>query len=788
MSVPTLTVPASDARAEIDDCDVLVIGAGHNGLVAANYLADAGLSVRVLEANPGIGGMTSCHRPIAGAPNHVINSFSVDAFFWDSFPPSRELALERYGLRRTPIDPGHVYLGPEGESIAFWADVARTAEEIAHFSRADGRTYLEFARMLDGFADMIFALAATNPTRPDRSALWKLARATFGSRRDLRDIVALVASSVTELVAEKFEHQVVRNAIHATCGSTIPNNQSGSGVAFLWMATMHRYACERPVGGVQAIPDALERRLINRGGGVSCNAAVEEVLLDDAGRAVGVRLVDGRQVRAGTAVLAACDARQTLERLLPPGTLSSEQERRVQAIPTSNLGYGQGKVDVALSGRVQLSRHQRWRQRNRTFNDDLDLRKPSYTIGTEAGMERTFARSGAGLLPLAGEYSLWPVIPTALDLSQAPDGQDTLYLYAAVLPYRVQDGWEATKDDFASGVLAQAGEYYDGLEQLEIGHQVLVNEDFGRLTHATGGNVTHVDMTLGTRRTAATSPRLRRLSNAGRRPVPVWRRHPPGRRDHRRARATSPRMSCCALSRATAGARARPGSLSVDLDEALTPVGDRCGTLLRRHSGRAGRQLRHDLVELDLADARHDRVHRQIVAEEDLPVIVAGGVEPVRDTRVAVRHDEAVSPVGVLHRLPVVERRLVAAERQAAGEDVAEHESPIRTVRGALERDDQGLVVVDREHPLRVAAERASAGERQPGRQRHRVQPPVRTGHREVVEPERELLDVDPHRHLSAVDPLRHRRLVELIELVVLRPDGGRRARSGSCRCLRCRI
>jgi phytoene dehydrogenase-like protein len=206
---------------------------------------------------------------------------------------------------------------------------------------------------------------------------------------------------------------------------------------------------------------------------------------------VGARLVDGREIKARTAVMAACDPRQTLERLLPPETLSPTEDSRVRAIPTSNLNYGQGKVDIALSGRLALSRHQKWRR------DDLDLRKPSHTLGTEAGMDRTFARSAAGLLAHDGEWSIWPVIPTAMDPSQAPDGQDTLYLYVAVAPYRPEGGWESVKEDFGRSVAAQAAQYYDGVEELEIGRQVLTNDDIGNLVHATGGNITHVDMTVG---------------------------------------------------------------------------------------------------------------------------------------------------------------------------------------------------------------------------------------------------------------------------------------------------
>ncbi|MHB8694972.1 MAG: phytoene desaturase family protein [Solirubrobacteraceae bacterium] len=479
--VSTMAPSAADERST--GYDVVVVGAGHNGLVAANYLVDAGLRVLVLEANERLGGMTAVHTPIAAAPEHKINSYSVDAFFWDSFPPSRELQLDRYGLRRARIDPGHLYLAPDGASIGFWADPGKTAEEIAHFSREDARSYTEFATMLNGFADLVFAVATSNPTRLGWRTLLALARSAGASRRHLREMAAMAVSSVTEVVDERFRHQTVRDAIHATCGSTVPNNQGGSGVAFLWLATMHRHVCERPVGGVQAIPDALAARLAAKGGEVRTSEPVQEIVVD-GGRATGVR-VAGEVIRAG-AVLAACDPRTTFERLVPAGALCERDQRRIASVPVTNMGYGQGKVDLALRGKITMKRHQAWRR------DDLDVRLPSHTIGTEAGIERTFHRSGAGLDPLVGEFSIWPVIPTALDPSQGPAGQDTLYLYIAVCPYRPAD-----KAAMADAVVKTAAEYYDGIEELEIGRQVLTNADIGAAVHATGGNITHVDMAIG---------------------------------------------------------------------------------------------------------------------------------------------------------------------------------------------------------------------------------------------------------------------------------------------------
>jgi phytoene dehydrogenase-like protein len=497
MSVTSTAPPASvtpvlgDGPAWKDMAtDVVVIGAGHNGLVAANYLVDSGLEVTVVEANATVGGMTSCGRPIPGAPDHVVNNYSVDAFFWDAFPPSRELGLERYGLRRVAIDPGHVYLHPEGASIAFWQDPGRTASEIRHFSPEDAKAYLEFARVLRTFSSLAFAFAVTNPTRPDRRALGRMARTAFTGRRDLSEIVQIVLSSVTDVIAERFRHPVVRDALHAAAGSTIPNSAGCTGVAFLWLSTMHRHTCRRPVGGVQAIPNALAARLAARGGSVLTSAPVAEITVQ-SGRACGVTLIDGRRIGARRAVLAACDPRATLERLLPAGTLPPTVERRVQGIPTANGNYGQMKVDVALSGRLDMSRHNRWRR------DGLDLRRASHMIGTEAGIERAFADSGAGLVPDEDDFSLWPVITTAADPSQAPDGQDSLYIYVATAPHAPKGGWDQNRDRAGQAIVRKASRYYGGLEDLEIGRQVLTNQDIGERVHATGGNVTHVDMVLG---------------------------------------------------------------------------------------------------------------------------------------------------------------------------------------------------------------------------------------------------------------------------------------------------
>jgi len=473
-----------------------VIGAGHNGLVAANYLADAGRKVVVVEGAPTIGGFTASRRSIPGAPDHLTHPYSFDPFFWDSFPAAKELELHKYGLTRVRVDPGLVYLDPDDASLAFYESAQRTSQEIARFSRRDAAAYLEFAAVLKAMSDVALSYFVTNPARFDARGLARTARHALRHRKKLVDVAALATGSAAEAIGERFEHPVVRNALHAVAGSTIPNSSDGSGAGFLWLANQHRHSHQHPIGGIQSLPNALAARLQSRGGTVRVDAAVAQILVED-GRAVGVQLRSGERILAAEAVVASCDPKTALGRLLPHGTLAPKLEKRVDEIAVRNAGYGQMKVDLAFAGHLSLARYEKRRP------DDLDLRLPMHVLATEDGIERAFARSKAGLIPHDDDWTMWNVIPTGNDPTQAPAGQDNFYCYLAVAPYEPEQPWDAPnaegqtfRQQAGDSVVRKLAKFYEGVEQLEIGRQVLTNEDFEREVGASGGNITHVDMVL----------------------------------------------------------------------------------------------------------------------------------------------------------------------------------------------------------------------------------------------------------------------------------------------------
>lgn len=466
--------------------DCVVIGAGHNGLVAACYLAKAGLDVLVVEGAAEIGGMATTVPVVESAPQHLFNLCAVDLVFMRMSTIITDLELAKYGFREILAEPSLAYLDPEGTSICFWRDPHRTAEEIAHFSNADAKAFLRLARV---FRAAIIAGApalAQNPMRPRIGPTARAGVAAVTQARYLPELANILRQPVYDVVRDRFRHPMVQQAMDLVCSCANPIVKAGSTAGLMWLGFNEVFGSSRPVGGIGSVPQALAKCLQAAGGAIRTSAHVS-TLLARGGKVVGVQLDNGEEILARS-VISTADPAQTLGSLLPDGHLTPKMKARVDKIPTGNEGSIYLKVDIACSGKVELARHQAWRR------DDTDLRLPFSRIGTMEMTRTAQEQSARNLVPDAVPFGV--SIPSAVDPSQAPDGQDTVYLYAWGLPKDPSEPWPDLKKTLAERLVKELSGYYTNLESIEIGRFIESWQDLAQRTYATDGNLYHVDMAL----------------------------------------------------------------------------------------------------------------------------------------------------------------------------------------------------------------------------------------------------------------------------------------------------
>jgi len=387
--------------------DAVVIGAGHNGLVAANLLVDAGWDVVVLEATGHAGGaVRSAELTAPGFVNDVCSSFHPLGY---ASPAIAGLGLEEYGLRWTHAPRVLTHLLPDGRAAVLDRDVEVTAGSLDRFAPGDGTRWREaYRQWLPISADLLAGLLRPfPPVRPG------LALATRLRTAGLLRLARRFLLPVQVLGDELFRGEGGKALLAGLALHTDLSPAEGGSAAYGWLLAMlgQQYGFPAPVGGAGRLADALVARLRAGGGQVVCGAPVDRVVVG-AGRALGVRVADGRHWRARRAVLADVPAPTLLLDLVGPAHLPG---RLVDDLRHFRWDSGTLKVDWALSGPVP------WRAEAARGAGTLHL------CADVAGLVEFAADLAAGRVPerpflIAGQM-------TTTDPGRSPAGTEAMWAY-----------------------------------------------------------------------------------------------------------------------------------------------------------------------------------------------------------------------------------------------------------------------------------------------------------------------------------------------------------------------
>jgi phytoene dehydrogenase-like protein len=391
----------------IETVDAVVAGAGHNGLVAANMLADAGWDVLVLETTARPGGAVTSGENLG--PGFVTDHCSAFYPLFSASPPLRRLRLEEYGLRwaHAPAVLAHVF--PAGHAAVLHREPAATADSLERFAAGDGDRWLRLYGEWLAVAEPMTA-ALLSPFPPAAAAARLVRRLGAGGTLRLARRCALSARAFG---TETFAGAGARALITGLALHTDLTPESAGGAAFGLVLAMLGQQSGFPVpqGGAQRITDALVSRLVAAGGRVECGAGVDQVLVA-GGRAVGVRRAGGPPVRARRAVLADVPAPTLYGRLVAADRLPRSL---LDDLARFHWDDATVKIDWALSGPVP------WRSAEVRGAGTVHL-----GVGVN-GFTRFAADLATGRAPrrpfvLAGQM-------TTADPSRSPAGTEVMWAY-----------------------------------------------------------------------------------------------------------------------------------------------------------------------------------------------------------------------------------------------------------------------------------------------------------------------------------------------------------------------
>ncbi len=471
--------------------DAVVVGGGHNGLVAAAYLARAGKKVLVLERREMVGG---CSVTEEIWPGYRV---STGAYLTSLLQQRivEDLELKRHGYRVDAKDPSFFSPFPDGRCLHFWRDEKRTLEEIGRFSRKDAEAFPAYEEHLERIAKLVEPLLLeTPPEFPPRRLsdfvehLKLLARFRSVPARDIVALAKIFTQSASQLLDEWFESEELKAtlATDAVIGANGGPRSPGSayillhhvmggvgGVRGLWGFVR---------GGMGAVSEAIASSARSHGAEIRANTSVERVLVED-GRAAGVVLANGDEIRAEV-VVSNLDPHRTFlwlveERHLEPEFLTAIRRFRIEGTSA--------KINLALDG---LPRFRALEETPGPHHRATMHICPSMDYIEQAWDVAKYGRPSER--PLCEM-----TIPTMYDPSLAPEGKHIMGVFLQYAPYTLREGnWDELREPFADRVIGLIEEYAPNIRSLILERQVLTPLDMESRYGITGGNIFHGELSL----------------------------------------------------------------------------------------------------------------------------------------------------------------------------------------------------------------------------------------------------------------------------------------------------
>lgn len=469
--------------------DVIVIGGGHNGLVAAGMLAKAGRSVLVLEQREVLGGAAATETVF---PGFKVNTGAHDAGLFRA-EVVEALALGRFGLSFMESPVTAFAPQPDGRSLTLWRDLERSQAEIAHFSEADADRFPAFVAAMNYITGRLDGLMTRTPpslAEPEIETLFPWFGQALGlngvSRQDLTDFIRVLPLSTAELLNEWFESETLKGLLGTAgvTGSMQGPRAPHTATIFLYhyLGSQTGFKASRFVrGGVGQLSAALAEAARQQGVEIQTGMPVSRIMVKD-GQAVGVVSQEGREISARI-ILSNADPRRTFFNLVGPAQLPL---RFVRAVKNIRFRGVTAKVNLALNGLPQFSGQ---------GSDPAQLGGHIIISPSLEYLERAYDDAKYGRF--SQKPYLDVVIPSVLDPGLAPDGQHLMSITMQYAPYQLRDtDWEAQRERLGDTIVETLAVYAPNLAGLIRERQVITPLDWEREYGLTEGSIFHGQMDL----------------------------------------------------------------------------------------------------------------------------------------------------------------------------------------------------------------------------------------------------------------------------------------------------